>query len=128
MYKASDLSKGKMNEVFKEAYADSLVITHKSFGDYELVHSGMIDGLSFAVCHMINGHLVLDSVEGGFSWVEPMEYLGSDQHIAALAINYQHDLIPLSDDTESAVMSRLGIVYDTRIQAIDSMIANIEGV
>ncbi len=130
MYKASDLAKGKMNEVFKQAYIEPVELNHKSFGKFELMNSIHIDGLATVAMNILCGHVVLCEVEGGYSWLEPHDAAqtnDTNKEIAQLAVSIQDDKHSITETGIELISPFIGKAFNTKLEAIDTMLAAFYG-
>lgn len=126
-YKASDLAKGKMNEVFATAYELPQTINHKSFGQFELAKGYFLDGICWVLTNMCHGRLILwhDEEHNSFGWVKPDCFLVEENEKAALAKKIQNDYGEVSEELEKGLNNLHGPIYGSRIEAIDAMICTL---
>lgn len=130
MFKASDLAKGKMNEVFKAAYSESVEISHKSFGKFEMINTMALDGLATVAMNILCGHVVLCSVDGGYAWLEPHDAALTSKvnsEIAQLAVSIQDDKHSITEHGIDLISPFIGKVFKTKFEAIDCMLAAFYG-
>jgi len=130
MFKASDLAKGKMNEVFKAAFNEPVEISHKSFGNFEMINSMALDGLATVAMNILCGHVVLCSVNGGYSWLEPHDAAitsKENSELAKLAVLIQDDKYSINETGIELISPFIGQVFNTKIEAIDSILAAFYG-
>ncbi len=130
MFKASDLAKGKMNKVFKSAYSEPVEISHKSFGKFEMINTMALDGLATVAMNILCGHVVLCSVDGGYAWLEPHDAAKTNdinKEISQLAALIQDDKHSITETGIELISPFIGKVFNTKIEAIDCMLAAFYG-
>lgn len=123
-YKASDLAKGKMNEVFTASYDSPQLINHKSFGQFELVKDFTLDGICWVLTNLCGGRLMLwhDDDHNSFGWVPPESFLIENKEKAAMAMTIKNDTGDINENLEKGLKELAGPIFGSRVEAIDEMI------
>jgi len=114
-------------EIFKSAHEEPVEINHSNLGKFELINSHNVDGLAWVATNILCGHAVLCDVEGGYAWLEPQDAPEQYKEKAGIASRIQDDGASITDEGMDRIMTFIGVVFKTKIMAVDEMLARFYG-
>jgi len=113
--------------ILKEALERPVEINHSGLGKFEIINSYSVDGLAWLVTNTLLGHLILCEVEGGYAWLEPHNVPEQYKEKAATAASAQDNGASLTDKGMDRIMPFIGVVFKTKIMAVDEILASFYG-